>query len=122
MVDPTDHAAAAAGLPPHDSYNMWPWLSGAADHSPRSELVTGDTQARTPNGDGQALAGGIISGRYKLLVGADGVTWDGLVPERISQDVLTGPSWPNSSSHLVPLSHWRKCGRTPESGCLFDIF
>ena len=30
IVDPTDHAAAAAGLPPIDSLNLWPYLSGAA--------------------------------------------------------------------------------------------
>ena len=42
-VDPTDHAAAAAGLPPHDSLNLWPWLSGENATSPRTEVVIGDT-------------------------------------------------------------------------------
>ena len=32
-----------------------------------------------------------------------------------------GPTWPNSSSHLVPLTHNRRCGRTPAHGCLFDL-
>ena len=34
-------------------------------------------------------------------------------------EVMTGPKWPNSTSHLAPLLHPRKCGRKPEEGCLF---
>ena len=54
-------------------------------------------------------------GYYKLLVGAA----DKL--HTIDQDVLTGPSWPNTSSHLMPLTHVRVCGRKPEQGCLFQL-
>jgi len=121
-VDPTDHRASAAGLPAHDSINMWPWLSGASAHSPRTEFAIGDTTAVAPNADGQTLVGGLISGRYKLIVGREGPSWDGAGFHTISQNVLTGPSWPNSSSHLVPLTHLRTCGRKAAHGCLFDIF
>merc|ERR1712070_1370464 len=41
-VDPTDHKATAAKLPPIDSYDLWPLLSGAAHTSPRTELAIGD--------------------------------------------------------------------------------
>jgi hypothetical protein len=54
-------------------------------------------------------------GYFKLLVGAA----DKL--HTIDQDVLTGPSWPNTSSHLMPLTHVRVCGRKPEQGCLFQL-
>ncbi|EGD76972.1 hypothetical protein PTSG_07315 [Salpingoeca rosetta] len=38
-VDPTDHKAAASNLPPIDSLNMWPFLSGAAGSSPRDTVL-----------------------------------------------------------------------------------
>ena len=34
-VDPTDHAAAASGLPPIDSVDVWPLVIGANKTSPR---------------------------------------------------------------------------------------
>ena len=34
--------AAAAGLPPIDSYDLWPLLSGKTTVSPRTELAVGD--------------------------------------------------------------------------------
>lgn len=122
-VDPTDHEAAAAGLPPHDSLNMWPWLSGEQTVSPRTEVVLGETTSLTPNGDGQTIVGGLIRGNYKLLVGADARKWNtnGLT-YRIAQDVLTGPSWPNRTVSLNPMIFTRHCGRTTKVGCLFDIF
>lgn len=122
-VDPTDHKAAAAGLPAHDSINLWPWLSGAQQASPRTEVVVGETTSLTPNGDGQTVIGGVISGRYKLLVGPDARKWNtNLMTYRVSQDVQTGPNWPNRTISLRPMLFTRHCGRTPDVGCLFDIF
>ena len=37
-VDPTDAIAAAHGLPPIDSVNVWPLLTGATTESPRKVL------------------------------------------------------------------------------------
>ena len=42
-ADPTDHAAAAAGLPPVDSINLWPYLSGESATSPRKRIPIGST-------------------------------------------------------------------------------
>jgi hypothetical protein len=39
LVDPTDHKAAASGLPPIDSLNVWPLISGQTTTSPRQELL-----------------------------------------------------------------------------------
>jgi arylsulfatase B len=114
-VDPTDHAAAAAGLPPHDSLNLWPWLSGENATSPRTEVVIGDTTAETPNGDGATLVGGLIQGDLKLLLGPPNKNFE------VTQDVVTGWDWPNTSSVLLPLLHSRVCGRTPATGCLFNL-
>ena len=118
-LDPTDHAAAKAGLPPHDSVNQWPLISGANSTAPRSEFAIGDTTAVSPNADGRTLVGGVVARLngtlYKLLVGDPGQLF------AVSQDVLTGPRWPNASSHLVPLDHWRRCSRSPKHACLFDL-
>ena len=40
-VDPTDERAAAAGLPPVDGVNQWPFLSGATTVAPRTEIAVG---------------------------------------------------------------------------------
>ncbi|KAG5189699.1 alkaline-phosphatase-like protein [Tribonema minus] len=37
--DPSDKKASAAGLPPVDSINMWPYLSGQVAASPRKEII-----------------------------------------------------------------------------------
>lgn len=122
-VDPEDHQAADFKLPPLDSKDVWPWLSGAAAASPREEVVIGETSAHTPNGDGHTVVGGVIRGRYKLLLGVDAHKWNSMfLTRQVSQNVMTGPQWPNSSSHLIPMLHPRHCGRQPEHGCLFDIF
>jgi len=117
--DPTDHRAAAAGLPAIDSVDMWPLLTGTNSTGPRSEVIIGDTSAMTFNGDGNTLVGGLIvrddTGLWKLLLGAKDKLY------LIDQDVRTGPKWPNSSSHLVPLAHARTCGRNPRKGCLFNL-
>lgn len=139
-ADPTDNAAAAAGLPPIDSLNMWPLLSGENASAPRTEVVIGETGALTKNGDGQALVGGLIDAEgYKLVLGPEEKL------HKVSQYVQTGPSWPNSSSHLVPDVHPKVlrakpaypnppladrlgslraqiCGRSASTGCLFNVF
>ena len=118
-VDPTDHAASAAGLPPIDSIDVWPLLAGANSTPPRTEIALGDTTAVNPNGDGDTLVGGVMQvlngTAYKLILGTPGKLYV------INQDTVTGPLWPNSSSHLVPTTRTRTCGRKPKRGCLFDV-
>jgi arylsulfatase A-like enzyme len=93
-VDPTDPVAAAAGLPPVDSVNVWPMLSGANATSPRAEIPLSPT--------------GIVSGRYKLLLGQQG------------EAAWAGPQYPNASSPAHPVDPGPSvaCGAT---GCLFDV-
>ena len=40
-VDPTDHRAATAGLPPIDSVNHWDFLTGKSTTSPRTQIPLG---------------------------------------------------------------------------------
>ena len=108
-VDPTDHTAAAAGLPPIDSLNLFPYLTGATTRSPRQELW--------------ADINVLISGRLKLLKGSE-----------IAKACWHGPLYPNASVYGRPYDSdkgakkWDNdgnCNRTelcPNGGCLYDIF
>jgi len=93
-ADATDAKAAAAGLPPVDSVNVWPLVSRQNTTSPRTEIPV------TPNV--------LISGRYKLMLGPQiEATWSGVV-------------YPNASSPADPVDPGPTlaCGTT---GCLFDV-
>ena len=90
-VDPTDDRAAKANLPPIDSLNMWPLISGQNSTSPRTDIpISYDT---------------LISGNYKILMGD------------VEQAGWTGPVYPNTTkpSGIDVTEH---CGDT---GCLYDI-
>lgn len=102
-VDPTDHKAAAANLPPIDSHNLWPLLSGKSKSSPRTELAIGDFHKQT------SLVGGIISGGYKVIVGTN------------AQAGWAGPMFPNTTSHWNPSKSFQTCGNTSATGCMYDI-
>ena len=91
-VDPTDERAARANLPPVDSINMWPLISGESATSPRIDVpVSYDT---------------LISGDYKILVG------------NVGQAGWTGPQYPNTSHLLDGIYVSEDCG---ETGCLYNI-
>lgn len=103
-ADPTDHRAAAAGLPPVDSYNLWPLLSGSNSTSPRAELALGSAGLYAP-WDGGATVQGLIAPPWKLLIG------------ELGQNIWQSPVYPNASTA------WRdtpfSCGEAP--GCLFNL-
>lgn len=70
--DPTDHRASAAGLPPIDSIDMWPFLSGAVAESPRKQFPVGDNC--------------VVQGDWKLIT------------SKSSPSFWQGPRFPNASS------------------------
>ena len=70
-VDPTDKKAAAAGLPPIDSLNMWPYFTGQTDKSPRTEIFNDVSTA--------------IVGDFKIMTGSQ------------ANACWAGPQYPNSS-------------------------
>ncbi len=91
-VDPTDKKAAAANLPPVDSLDMWPLISGQNSTSPRTDI--------------HASINALISGDYKLLTG------------RMEQAGWTGPQYPNQTNPTGGIKAMVDCGDT---GCLFNI-
>ncbi|XP_065826529.1 arylsulfatase J-like [Oscarella lobularis] len=93
-VDPTDAKAASAKLPPIDSLNMWPYVSGQVSSSPRPEVpIASDSMVQ-----------GLISGSYKILIG------------KLGSAGWTGPQYPNIS-HPAGVNDREDCG----DGCLFNI-
>ena len=91
-VDPTDERAAEAKLPPIDSMNMWPLISGQNSTSPRTDVP--------------ANINTLISGDYKILVGV------------VPQAGWTGPQYPNLTNPHGGIRAMEKCGDT---GCLYNI-
>ena len=77
-ADPYDAVAEAYGLPAVDGVNLWPWLVGETDASPRSEVPLGATAPEAFQGDtstdggipGDTIVQGLIrDDGFKLLIG-----------------------------------------------------
>jgi arylsulfatase I/J len=91
-VSSADPRAEAAGLPPPDSLNLWPYLSGAVETSPRTSFQV----------DEQCL----VNSPYKLLLGHQkGACW-------------SGPHVPNATGAGI----CTRVAQCYEGGCLFDLF
>ena len=91
-VDPTDERAEQANLPPIDSMNMWPLISGQNTTSPRVDVPASNMT--------------LISGDYKILTG------------NVEQAAWTGPQYPNSTRPNGIIRAIEQCGDT---GCLYNI-
>jgi hypothetical protein len=106
-VPADDPRAAAAGLPPVDSIDQWPLLSGVNATPPRTEVVLGMPTVSSDNSIGNATLGvqGLIrADGWKLLIGAT------------HQNVWTGPQYPNKSTA------WPNAAADCGDGCLFNVF
>ena len=93
-VDPTDEAAAKANLPPIDSIDMWPLLSGQ------------NTSSSTRRLDIPLSHNALISGEYKILTGL------------VLQAGWTGPNFPNNTNPHGGIPTVQNCG---DDGCLYNI-
>jgi len=91
-VDPTDDRAAKAKLPPVDSFNMWPLISGETTTSPRTDVPISIYT--------------LISGDYKILTGD------------VPQAGWTGPQYPNLTNPNDGIYDIEHCS---DSGCLYNI-
>ena len=79
-VDPKDEGATQAKLPPIDSMNMWPLISGASSTSPRIDIPVSNKT--------------LISGDYKILIG------------EVHQACWTGPQSPNITIPYLRVKMW----------------
>lgn len=91
-VDPVDAAVAGANLPPIDSLNMWPHISGQNSTSPRVDIPVSINT--------------IISGNYKIMTGT------------MLQAGWTGPQYPNATNAHGGIPSVQDCG---DKGCLYNI-
>ena len=106
-IDKTDTRAMAAGLPPVDSLDLWPMLSGANTTSPRTEIILGMPFIDSGESKGSPYTGVqalIRSDGYKLIIGTT------------HQNIWTGPQYPNASTK------WADSGADCSAGCLFNVF
>lgn len=108
-VDPEDKAAAAAGLPPVDSINMWPaWSGNDTDLHPRMELAIGGALGNSHGAGAKHLTTtveGVIFQHYKLLWGM------------FAEAVWTGPQFPNTSTKPAQWDTTADCSQ----GCLYNL-
>ena len=90
-VDPTDEAAAKAKLPPIDSMDIWPLISGVNTTSPRTDIPISHNT--------------LISGDYKIIT------------SDVDHSAWTGPVFPNTTTTAKQVDITVHCG----DGCLFNI-
>tara|TARA_B110000208_G_scaffold61718_1_gene80170 strand:+ start:64 stop:1842 length:1779 start_codon:yes stop_codon:yes gene_type:complete len=123
-VDPTDHKAAAAGLPPVDSVNQWEYFSGATTTPPRTVVPVGSSSCITqgPGCINQWGWGPINETRtiVQALIFDDGKEgkqdlWK-LILGAAPYSGWTGPKFPNGSKTNFTNGH---CDFT--TGCLFHL-
>uniref|UniRef100_A0A7S2RQN2 Sulfatase N-terminal domain-containing protein n=1 Tax=Mucochytrium quahogii TaxID=96639 RepID=A0A7S2RQN2_9STRA len=111
-VDPFDEKGQAAGLPPVDSINHWPLLSGQTPlgSGARKELhISRKTLIQLETVEGKLHY-------WKLVTGGDGAIFD-YVPEKyMTFDVHA------NGYGLTALRNTLTKGRNCEKGCLFDIY
>ena len=114
-LDAADKEAAAAGLPPIDSIDQWPYLSGRTATPPRTVLPIGTTRDPT---DIWAQHNDI---EVHALIEDDGERLWKLLVGRESQAVWQGPEFPNATTATQPPAEkmFGDCGFAP--GCLFEL-
>ncbi|KAG5190936.1 alkaline-phosphatase-like protein [Tribonema minus] len=109
-VNPTDTKAQKAGLPPIDSINMWPYLSGLKNVSPRKEVVL----ASTSGGGGTKTQSLIDAKGYKLLAGT--------LKYAASSPAINPTAATPDDAHMPKLACGRRDPVYPYTGaCLFNI-
>ena len=105
-IDPADAVAAAHGLPPIDSADLWPLLVGSNTTSPHTTLpIVVDfvpPQLKAVIGNSSAI---LHSDRWKLLEGTQLLSY------------WQGPAFPNASGYGRYFQPFHACS----PACLYDI-
>eukprot|EP00937_MAST-01D_sp_MAST-1D-sp2_P004148 g4148.t1 len=122
--DPTDHRAAAAGLPPIDSVNHWPHLTGRSSVPPRTHIPLGSC-ADAPDADAFCQTRGHQQTTVNSVVaylgeGEQRALWKLLVG-RIPLGGWTGPKYPNGTGASTPTVGCGTPGVDGGKGCLYNL-
>jgi len=117
-LDAEDAEAEAAGLPPIDSIDQWPYLSGQTPEPPRRELPIGSTADAT---DTWASRSDVV---VRALIQRDPSDSSKLWKLMLGQEpmaVWTGPHFPNATTAAQRdfADVYAECGF--EQGCLFEL-
>jgi arylsulfatase I/J len=116
--DLSDPKALAAGLPPVDSLNLWPYLSGKNAESPRKEIAIGTNMWQGK----QVMWGAPPSNTIVVGVIADNRTsqggglWKYLIDEMLMMDGWQGPEYPNAT-----FTWYTNSSLDCAEGCLFQL-
>lgn len=103
---PVDVKAANAGLPPIDSLDVWPLVTGANTTSPRTVLPV-DTET-------------ILVGSHKLILTAPDFAPHAKRGIFVAPAGWVGPAYPNRST-LLPHRDAGTVKLNCSGGCLFDV-
>jgi len=113
--DPTDHRAAAAGLPPIDGVDQWPYLTGKAAASPRTDIFADHAV--------------LIKGNFKVMQGSAESTGNPTCPKGpgnpdgslacVKAACWAGPYYPNASVPNPACAYTEFCAK---GACLYNIF
>ncbi len=108
-ADPEDAAAAAAGLPPVEGYDMWPLWSGANATGPRTEIWLGSGGAGDSDNSKSPIVQALIrEDGFKVLYG------------NVIENAWTSAFYPNATTSwcdTCPLD----CGTIDKPTCLFNV-
>ncbi len=111
-VDPDDGPARAAGLPQVDGVDVWPYLSGAAPVSPRTEIWKAVSSSTIREGQAVMQALTNVTSGLQLII------------DSLGYSCWAGPQSPNSSAACTGGQVF-DCGRpgaaSGKHGCLFDV-
>uniref|UniRef100_A0A7S2XH33 Sulfatase N-terminal domain-containing protein n=1 Tax=Lotharella oceanica TaxID=641309 RepID=A0A7S2XH33_9EUKA len=129
IEDASDHKARAAGLPPVDSVNLWPYWNGSAPASPRKAIALGSCVSSghprgfdqwCTNANDRTTVGGVI-----VDMGSErgGGLWKLIREEELAMNGWQGVSFPNSTTSHFELYRDRSCGSSQGTGtgCLFRV-
>lgn len=124
-VDPTDHRAALAGLPPIDSVNHWDYFMGKSSTGPRITVPLGSCTA-APDQDAFCQTSGyqqtIVNGMVAYLGQGDQRQLWKLLVGRIPLAGWTWPKYPNGSAPDTPTVSCGHPGRDGSAGgCLYNL-
>mmetsp|Transcript_22600 Transcript_22600/g.44013 ORF Transcript_22600/g.44013 Transcript_22600/m.44013 type:complete len:550 (-) Transcript_22600:210-1859(-) len=124
IEDIADHKAAAAGLPPIDSVNLWPYWNGSVGQSPRKLIPLGSCVSKghvkgydqwCTNSDDKTTVGGVI-----VDMGSEQGLWKLIREEEIGMNGWQGVSFPNSTTSRFEFYRDSSCG-SDGPGCLFKL-